>query len=179
MISRETPTKDRGVAVWIALRRVHRGGVANLTGHWFDSGHLMPGYLAEALDGLRQGGLVAVADDPEPGGLRRASVTDRGSARYLELRRIHDPGARVAVSTPHRWASSPSDQRSHLIAGRCKEWIVVMIAVCGHRMLWSVDTSALPTGRSCPTCKALAAALPAVSCKPHPRHGDISGKFSV
>ncbi len=42
---------DREVAVWIALRRVHQGGVGYLDGLWLDSGRPVPSYVAGALDG--------------------------------------------------------------------------------------------------------------------------------
>ncbi len=102
--------------------------------------------------GLTSAGLLALADaDPESCSARRITVTDRGCARYVALRQIHNPRARVAVGTPHRWARSSHDQRSHLLAQ-----IGVLVAVCGHRMPWSTRTSAAPTGRQCTTCQALA-----------------------
>ncbi|MGH3777872.1 MAG: hypothetical protein ACRDRR_19420 [Pseudonocardiaceae bacterium] len=147
-----------GVAGWIALRRAHQGGVANLAGHWLDSGRPVPGYVADALDWFTRTGLLALADaDPESGDLRRVTVTDTGCARYVELCQIHSPRARVAVSTPRRWAHSPRNQRSHLLAKRGPDQIGVLVAVCGHRMPWSAGTSAQPTERSCLTCETLAA----------------------
>jgi hypothetical protein len=113
-----------GVAVWIALRRAHRGGVANLAGHWLDSGRPVPGYLADALDGLISAELLALAPDadPESGGVRRVTVTDAGCVRYLALCQVHNPRGRAAVGTPRRWAVSPYDQRSHLLAERGTEF---------------------------------------------------------
>ncbi|MGH3884066.1 MAG: hypothetical protein ACRDRY_08300 [Pseudonocardiaceae bacterium] len=146
------------MAGWIALRRAHQGGVAKLTGHWLDSGRRVPSYVADALDALTRAGLLVLADaDPESGGLRRVTVTDTGCARYVELCHIHSPRARAAVRTPRRWARSARDQRGHLLADRGSDEIGVLVAVCGHRMPWSADTSAQPTERSCPTCEALAA----------------------
>ncbi|MGQ0717990.1 MAG: hypothetical protein ACT4NP_11910 [Pseudonocardiales bacterium] len=148
---------NSGVAEWIALRRAHEGGVANLVGQWFDSGRPVPGYVADALEGLTSGGLLVLADaDPDCGELRRVIVTDTGSAHYVTLRQIHNPRATVTASTPHRWALSPPDQRSHLLAQRATDQVGVLVAVCGRRMPWSRGTSAQPTGRQCPTCQALA-----------------------
>lgn len=52
---------DIGVAVWIALRRAHQGGVTNLAGQWRDCGSPVPGYLADALDRLTSSGQLALA----------------------------------------------------------------------------------------------------------------------
>ncbi len=85
---------DSGVAVWIALRRAHQGGVATLQGHWFDSGRLVPGYVAEALDGLIHAGLLVLGEeDPEACGVHRVTVTDAGSAHYVALCQLHNPTA--------------------------------------------------------------------------------------
>ncbi len=88
------------MAVWIALRRAHQGGVATLQGHWFDSSRLVPGYLANALDRLARAGLLVLGEeDPESCGVRRATVTDAGRTHYITLCQIHNPPATVAVST--------------------------------------------------------------------------------
>lgn len=140
---------------WIALRRAHEGGVTNFEGRWLDNGRPVPGYLTDALDELTHRGLLALAEaDPRSCGVRRVTVTDTGSARYVALCQTHNPGTRL-VRTPHRWAHSTSNQRSHLLAERGTEPVGVLIAVCGHRMPWSVGATAHPTGRSCPTCQAL------------------------
>ncbi len=73
------------------------------------------------------------------------------------------------MSALRRWARSPHDQRSHLLARCDPDQIEVIVGLCGHHMLWSVPTSAHPTLRSCPTCKALAARL-----VPTPRFGNPS-----
>lgn len=88
-------------------------------------------------------------------------------ACYLASYQVHHSPARVAVSTPRRWARSPHDQRSHLLARCDPDQIEVIVGLCGHHMLWSVPISAHPTLRSCPTCKALAASM-----VPAPRFGD-------
>jgi hypothetical protein len=159
---------ESGVKTWIALRRAHRGGVTNLAGQWYDSGRPVPGHVADALDELTSGGLLALGDDLEPGERRRVTVTDRGSARYLELCQVHNPGRSRPLSGPRRWAPSPHDQRSHLLAEREAGFLGDLVAVCGQRMPWLVHSSAQPTARPCPTCAALAA-LPA----PTPQGPDI------
>ncbi|MGH3939922.1 MAG: hypothetical protein ACRDTG_15085 [Pseudonocardiaceae bacterium] len=71
---------------WMALRRVHRGYIARLGDRYVDAGRPIPGYLAEALDMLAGAGLVALATaDPLASGLRRATMTDPGKARYAAL----------------------------------------------------------------------------------------------
>ncbi len=146
-----------GVAVWIALRRAHQGGIANLQGHWLDSGSRVPGYVADALDELTSAGLLTLGEEePESCGVRRITVTDTGCAHYVALCQIHHPNGRAAVGTPQCWARSPHDQRSHLLTVRGTGQIGTLVGACGHRMLWSMPTSAQPTGRPCPTCQALA-----------------------
>jgi hypothetical protein len=153
---------------WMALRRAHKGGVANLAGHWLDSGRPVPGYVADALDGLTSTGLLALGEaDPESCGVRRVLVTETGSAWCVALCQVHDPTGRVAVGTPCRWVCSPYDQRSHLLAKRGSDQIGIVVAVCGHRMPWSVNTSAQSTTHRCPTCQALAS----VPVLPVPRFG--------
>ncbi len=155
-----------GVAVWIALRRVHRGGVARLAGCWLDAGRPVPGYVAEALEALTHGGLLALGErDLRSCGVRRATVTDAGSALYVALRRIHHPHGWVVVSSPRRWAHSPYDLRAHLLAERGPDQIGVLVGVCGQLMPWSTPTSTQPTstqptGPRCLTCQALAGQPP-------------------
>lgn len=145
-----------GVAVWIALRRAHVGGVSNLVGRWLDSGRQVPGYVADALDELISAELLVLGKvDLNSCGVRGVTVTDSGSAQYVALRQVHNPRAWVAVDIPRRRARSPHDQGSHLLAERGPDQIGILVAVCGQVMLWSVDTSAQPTGRQCLTCEAL------------------------
>ncbi len=156
------PVGDRapesGVAVWIALRRSHEGGVANLAGQWLDSGRRVPGYVTDALDQLTSTGLLVLGEvDPEACGVRRVTVTDTGSARYVALCQIHNPNRRAAVRTPYRWPRCLPDQRSHLLAEPGPDQIGILVAVCGRRMPWSVGTSSQPTGCRCLACEALAA----------------------
>ncbi|MGH4008681.1 MAG: hypothetical protein ACRDTH_11105 [Pseudonocardiaceae bacterium] len=149
-------TAEPGVAVWIALRRAHQGGMANLAGQWLDSGHRVPGYVADAMDELTGAGLLRFdEEDPDACGARRITVTESGCVHYVALCQVHNPQGRATVSTPQRWAHSPHD-RSHLLTVGGTDQIGVLIGVCDHRMLWSVPTSAQPTGRACPTCQALA-----------------------
>lgn len=116
---------------------------------------VQPSYVADALDELTRAGLLALADaDPESCGVRRVTVTDPGCARYLALCQVYSPRARGAVSAPRRWAPSPHDQRSYLLTERGPDQIGVLVAVCGHRMPWSMSSCGQPTGRSCPTCEA-------------------------
>ena len=147
---------ESGVEVWIALRRAHQGGVANLADHWLDSGRQVPSVVADALDRLTSAGLLILGDvDPKACGVRRVTVTDTGCAHYVALCQVHRPNRRAAVGTPQRWACSPHDQRSHLLTVGATVQIGALVGVCGHLMLWSVPTSAQPTGRPCPTCQAL------------------------
>lgn len=70
-----------GLYEWIALRRVSGNGVARLGDCWLESGHRVPGYVTDALTELLAGGLVVLADQ-DPYGLRRAAITESGTARY-------------------------------------------------------------------------------------------------
>jgi len=106
---RGSPASDRvgdmGVAVWIALRKAHQGGVTNLAGQWRDCGSPVPGYMADALNRLTDSGQLALADpDPEACGARRVTVTDTGYARYVTLCQVHtsspDSGRPPAETAP-------------------------------------------------------------------------------
>lgn len=78
------------LAVWIALRRARRGGVAKMADCYLDHGRPVPSYLTGPLDELTGTGLLALADaDPAIGGLRRIAVTDTGHAQYAALCRVH------------------------------------------------------------------------------------------
>jgi hypothetical protein len=154
--SRTAPSES-WLAVWIALRKAHEGGVGNLNGQWCDSGRQVPGYVADALDALISTGLLLLGEE-EPGycGALPVTVTDAGSARYVALHQMHNSRARVAVGAPRRWAYSPREQRSHLLAQCDLDQSGGLAGVCGRRMFWSAATSAQPIGRPCPTCEALA-----------------------
>ena len=79
---------------WMALRRVSDGGVTQAGACWLDSGHRVPGYIADALTELLGKGLVALADQ-DPYGLRRSALTDSGAARYQRLCRQRQVTLRV------------------------------------------------------------------------------------
>lgn len=73
---------------WIALRRVLDGDVTKLDGCWRDHGHLVPGYVIDALDELLMSGLVTVADpDPMAESMAPAALTNAGIARFEQLYR--------------------------------------------------------------------------------------------
>ncbi|MGH3852878.1 MAG: hypothetical protein ACRDR6_05155 [Pseudonocardiaceae bacterium] len=71
---------------WIALRRVFDGEVTRLDGCWRDHGHLVPGYVTDALNELLTGGLVTLADsDQTAGKIDPAALTNAGTARFEQL----------------------------------------------------------------------------------------------
>ncbi|MGH3914614.1 MAG: hypothetical protein ACRDTC_14590 [Pseudonocardiaceae bacterium] len=57
---------DPALYEWLALRRVHDGGVARSAGAYFDHGRPTPGHLTEVFDRLVWTGLVAVLVVPPP-----------------------------------------------------------------------------------------------------------------
>ncbi|MGH3888188.1 MAG: hypothetical protein ACRDSZ_16760 [Pseudonocardiaceae bacterium] len=82
---------------WIALRRVSDGGVTRLCGCWLDRGRRAPGHVAGTLSELLAARLIALADQ-EPGGTRRSTLTDSGSARYERL--VQQRQAAMQVPAP-------------------------------------------------------------------------------
>lgn len=71
---------------WIALRRVVDGEVIRLDGCWRDHGHLVPGYVTDALNELLTGGLVTLVDpDPTVEKIAAAALTNAGTARFEQL----------------------------------------------------------------------------------------------
>ncbi|MGH3930467.1 MAG: hypothetical protein ACRDTF_10880 [Pseudonocardiaceae bacterium] len=76
---------DPDLYEWLALRRIHRGGIAKSAGTYLDYGRRTPGHLAEVFDRLIWTGLVTVADGDVLWELRRLSLTDTGQARYAAL----------------------------------------------------------------------------------------------
>lgn len=71
---------------WIAMRRVLDGEVTKLDGSWRHHGHLVPGYVTDALDELLMGGLVTLADPhPMVDGRALAVLTNSGIARFEQL----------------------------------------------------------------------------------------------
>jgi hypothetical protein len=72
------------VAEWLALHRVHEGGVTKLVGHFFTEGRPVADYLAKVFDGLISAGFVALGQ-PSPTGQQQVCVTHTGQARYVAL----------------------------------------------------------------------------------------------
>ena len=71
---------------WIALRRVFDGEVTRLDGCWRDHGHLVPGYVSDALNELLGGGLVTLGGpDPMAENIASAALTNAGTARFEQL----------------------------------------------------------------------------------------------
>lgn len=76
---------DPGLYEWIALRRVHDGGVAKSAGVYLDHGRPTPEYLTGVFDRLVWTGLVVVAEGDVLWELGRLSLTGAGQARYTAL----------------------------------------------------------------------------------------------
>ncbi|HEU0128115.1 MAG TPA: hypothetical protein VFQ48_05860, partial [Pseudonocardiaceae bacterium] len=76
---------EHGPPEWLALRRVHEGGVAKVAGIYLEHGRPVPGDLTEVFDRLTWTGLVAVAEGDPVWSVRRLSLTDTGHARYAVL----------------------------------------------------------------------------------------------
>jgi hypothetical protein len=71
---------------WIALRRVFDGEVISAGGCWRDHGHVVPGYVTDALNELLTGGLVILAaPDPTAEDIAAAALTNAGVARFEQL----------------------------------------------------------------------------------------------
>ena len=71
---------------WIALRRVLDGGVTKLDGCWRDHGHVVPGYVTDALDELLMDGLVTLSNsDPTADGMALAALTNAGIVCFEQL----------------------------------------------------------------------------------------------
>ncbi|MCA1601288.1 MAG: hypothetical protein LC776_06475 [Acidobacteria bacterium] len=69
---------------WLALLRVHEGGVTKLNGHYLNHGRAVAGYVADALDELIRTEFLALAR-PDPVGAQQVCVTRAGQIRYVEL----------------------------------------------------------------------------------------------
>ncbi|MCA1672344.1 MAG: hypothetical protein LC799_09135 [Actinobacteria bacterium] len=99
---------DPRLSEWIALRRVHDGGVAKVAGVYLDHGRPVPSHLIEVFDRLTWAGLVTVAEGDPLWELRRLSLTAAGQARYAALceERQQQPRAPLEApapeSAPHR-----------------------------------------------------------------------------
>ncbi|MGQ0777688.1 MAG: hypothetical protein ACT4NY_25315 [Pseudonocardiales bacterium] len=70
---------------WIALRRVHEGGVALHGSQYLHWGQKVPCYLPEVFDRLVEMGLTELLDPGCSSGLRCVAPTSRGQDRYQEL----------------------------------------------------------------------------------------------
>lgn len=59
----------------------------------------------------------------------------------------------MSTSRTRRWALSPRDMRSHLLADDGRDPIGIVLAKCGHIMPSSVDTGPRPIGTRCEACE--------------------------
>lgn len=71
---------------WLALLRVHEGGVTALEGRLFNHGQPVADYLAAAFDELLRSEHLALGR-PDPSGRQQVCVTRAGQVRYTELNR--------------------------------------------------------------------------------------------
>ncbi|MGH3914666.1 MAG: hypothetical protein ACRDTC_14860, partial [Pseudonocardiaceae bacterium] len=92
------PASDPGLYEWLALRRVHDGGVAKVAGVYLERGRPTPEHLTDAFDRLVWTGLVTVAEGDVLWDLRRLNLTDTGQARYTTLNHQRPTG--IAVPAP-------------------------------------------------------------------------------
>ncbi len=95
----------------LVLQRVHRGEVAKSGDHYSDRGCPMPSYLTEAFDELADGGLLALAEQ-DLWGPRRISLTDTGTARYVQLSAPPRPAV-LRVPDPQFPTKTPAGRRSN------------------------------------------------------------------
>ena len=72
------------VSEWLALLRVHEGGMTTLEGGFYNHGQPVADYLAAALDKLLSTGHLAVGK-PDPSGRQHVLITRAGQIRYAEL----------------------------------------------------------------------------------------------
>ena len=89
---------DPGLYEWLALRRIHNGGMAKSAGAYLDHGRPTPGHLAGVFDRLIWTGLVTLAQGDPIWELRRLTLTDTGATRYTALseqQRQRQPGLPV------------------------------------------------------------------------------------
>lgn len=73
---------------WLALHRVHEGGVARLGGIYFNHGRPVSGALAAEFGRLIDSGLLALAR-PDLRGREQVCVTHTGQIRYTSLHNGH------------------------------------------------------------------------------------------
>lgn len=95
------PVSNPFLYEWIALRRVHDGGMAKSAGAYFDRGHPAPGHLTGVFDLLVWTGLVTVADGDPVWDLRRLRLTDTGRARYAALSECQQRDSLLAPPPEH------------------------------------------------------------------------------
>lgn len=69
---------------WLALLRVHGGGVTTVGGLFFNHGQPVADYLAATFDELIRTEHLALAR-PTPSGQQQVCVTHAGQLRYAEL----------------------------------------------------------------------------------------------
>lgn len=69
---------------WLALLRVHEGGVTTLAGRFFNQGRPVADYLAATLAELIRTGHLALGA-AVPSGQQQVCVTHAGQIRYIEL----------------------------------------------------------------------------------------------
>lgn len=69
---------------WLALLRVHEGGVTTLGGRFLNHGQPVADYLAAALAELIRSELLALGR-ATPSGQQQVCVTHAGQVRYAEL----------------------------------------------------------------------------------------------
>jgi hypothetical protein len=69
---------------WLALLRVHEGGVTTLAGRFFNHGRPVADYLVETFTGLISTGQLALGR-ATPSGQQQVCVTRAGQIRYTEL----------------------------------------------------------------------------------------------
>ncbi len=93
---------------WIALRRVHDGGVAKVAGVYLHHGRPVPSHLTEVFDRLTWNGLLVVADGDPIWELRRLSLTDTGQVRYVALAQQRQ---RAPLEAPAPEFGTPPDPR--------------------------------------------------------------------
>lgn len=88
-------TSVNPVNEWLALMRVHEGGVATLGGRFVHCGQPVAEYLAGALAELLRTEHLALGR-PDPTGRQQVCVTHAGQARYAELNGNRVPERRHA-----------------------------------------------------------------------------------
>lgn len=100
-----------GMYEWMALRRVHDGGVAKSAGAYIDHGRPITEHLTGVFDRLIWMGLVSVAGGDPIWELRSLSLTDTGQARYMALGE-HQRGDPQAPGPEHATTESRAGHRS-------------------------------------------------------------------